>query len=67
MNTSIAALEALDWQTKFLIWYAVGLVLSIFWPLRYWSGMKGSWKSFFKGWPFVALFGPFAIIAGFPL
>jgi hypothetical protein len=71
MEVSIAAFKALkDWQAMMLVWYVVGLACSLFWPLYYWKGMLhngNSWPSFFKGWPFVALFGPLAIIAGFPL
>lgn len=55
-----------DWKF-WLGWYVVGILLSLYWPIKYRKGMAGSWGSFFWQLPFTALFGPFAIIAAFPV
>lgn len=50
-----------------LYWYLIGLVCSAFWPLVYWKGWKGDRLSGGMHILVTALFGPFAIILGYPL
>lgn len=57
----------MSWLEIFALWFASGLLLSLVWPLKYHKGMKGSWGEFFKMWPVFGLFGPFAIVAAFPV
>lgn len=57
----------MTWLEIFGWWYLSGLLCSLFWPLYYRKGMRGSWLSFFRQWPVYGLFGPFAILAAFPV
>lgn len=62
---------AWDWiqnHANFLAWwYMIGLLLGLVWPIHYRESMKvNDWLTMLKSWPFIALFGPFAIL-NFPI
>jgi hypothetical protein len=53
-----------DFATFALLWFGCGLVLSVYWPLRYIRLMSpASWKAFAFGWPVYGLLGPLAFFA----
>ena len=64
----IAYLTGFNLIDIFIGWYAVGLYAAAFWPMWYEENMrKEDWISYAKGAPFLALYGPFAYLLGFPL
>lgn len=52
---------------SFGCWYALGFVCALFWPLRYFRGMRGHWPQAVPQLFILALTGPFALLLGFPL
>lgn len=72
MFAEIHAMVAVWWikaNMSFVIWwYTIGLILSFVWPVHYRKYMKRrDWWSVVKAAPFLALFGPLAIILSFPI
>lgn len=50
-----------------LVWWGFGLLFAFGWPLRYWRGMQGLWRTTIPHLLLVSLSGPFALILAFPL
>lgn len=51
----------------FVAWIGVGLVISLWSPLRNFRLMPAlSWKVFFMAWPLYGLMGPFAYFTANP-
>ncbi|KWT98253.1 hypothetical protein APY03_0924 [Variovorax sp. WDL1] len=52
----------------FALWYATGLLTSLFWPLRYRKNMRRrDWDVVLKRLPLMALCGPLGLILFFPV
>lgn len=49
------------------LWYAIGLGGALYWPVRCWRGMRGHWTGNLGHFAFLGLFGPWAILLGYPL
>lgn len=70
------AFDLLTWATrvqlsfalKAIAWYACGIAVQWYWPLRYVQSMKArrAWKEFLLGHLVIAVAGPWAFVLGMP-
>lgn len=64
-------LRTLGWSTSLwhsaIAWELVGVACALFWPLRYWKGMRGLWLKNTLSLALLSLAGPWALALGFPL
>lgn len=50
-----------------LVWLLIGVACAFFWPVRYWDGMRGNWRSYIPWGIFYSVAGPWALLLSIPL
>lgn len=53
------------WQSA-AIWWGVGIICALAWPLRCYEGMRGYWKAAAPQIALLSLTGPWALLLGIP-
>jgi hypothetical protein len=48
-------------------WYVVGVLCALYWPVRNYPRMRGHWVGYFPEIAVLGLFGPLALLLGYPL